>query len=551
MTLVIVIIALALIFDYINGFHDAANSIATVVSTKVLTPLQAVLWAALFNFAAFFIFKDHAVANTIGKTVIDTYVTLPVILAGLIAAIFWNLLTWWYGIPSSSSHTLIGGFAGAAVAHAYLTKGFVAFSSVVEMEKIVKTLLFIFLAPLIGMAISMFISLVTIHRNTWIKLGIIAATSVGTWFMFLHFQRGKMDENLQKFFRVDKYKNEVAKNPDSWDAKVKLEKALSNFNRALPYLSQYDALGAEKVAKQIAGAVSFIDLETSKLKEIIGKTAKLDRLKKEVFYDETQKPRLETLTNKIKSLESLLIQHRKIGADSLAVAVSHTMGFTGSDEDKLKKAFKIDLTGDLKKEIEKADNSFIRYALLIVILIFVLAYIYIEKLRKPSANRTANMFKKLQLLSSAAFSLGHGGNDAQKVMGIIGAALIANGNISDFKDLPNWVPLACYGAIGLGTLSGGWKIVKTMGTRITKVTPLEGVSAETAGAITLFMTEQMGIPVSTTHTITGSIIGVGATKRLSAVRWGVTRNLLVAWLLTIPVSAIVAGLCYWIIRFFM
>jgi PiT family inorganic phosphate transporter len=161
------------------------------------------------------------------------------------------------------------------------------------------------------------------------------------------------------------------------------------------------------------------------------------------------------------------------------------------------------------------------------------------------------MFKKLQLLSSAAFSLGHGGNDAQKVMGIIGAALIANGNISDFKDLPNWVPLACYGAIGLGTLSGGWKIVKTMGTRITKVTPLEGVSAETAGAVTLFMTEQMGIPVSTTHTITGSIIGVGATKRLSAVRWGVTRNLLVAWLLTIPVSAAVAGLVYLLVRLFI
>jgi PiT family inorganic phosphate transporter len=227
------------------------------------------------------------------------------------------------------------------------------------------------------------------------------------------------------------------------------------------------------------------------------------------------------------------------------------MGFSGADEDKLKKAFNIDLTKDLTKEIGKADNSFLRYALLCVILIFVLSYIYIEKLRKPSANRTANMFKKLQLLSSAAFSLGHGGNDAQKVMGIIGAALIANGNISDFKDLPNWVPLACYGAIGLGTLSGGWKIVKTMGTRITKVTPLEGVSAETAGAVTLFMTEQMGIPVSTTHTITGSIIGVGATKRLSAVRWGVTRNLLVAWLLTIPVSAAVAGLCYWIIRMFL
>ena len=551
MTLVIVIIALALIFDYINGFHDAANSIATVVSTKVLTPLQAVLWAAVFNFAAFFIFKDHAVANTIGKTVIDTYITLPVILAGLIAAIFWNLLTWWYGIPSSSSHTLIGGFAGAAVAHAYMTKGFVAFSSVVEMEKIVKTLLFIFLAPMIGMLISMFMALVTINRNLWIKLGIIGATSVATWFMFLHFQQGKMEENMQKFFRVDKYKKEVEKNPDSEESKAKLKKATANYNKALPYLNDYQTLGAEKVAKQIADSISFKDLETSKLKDIVSKTAKLDRLKNDAFYDESKKPQLEALTAKIDGLKPLFIQHREIGADSLAVAVAQTIGFSGSDEDKLKKAFKIDLTKDLTKEIGKADNSFLRYSLLGVILIFVLSYIYIDKLRKPSANRTANMFKKLQLLSSAAFSLGHGGNDAQKVMGIIGAALIANGNISDFKDLPNWVPLACYGAIGLGTLSGGWKIVKTMGTRITKVTPLEGVSAETAGAVTLFMTEQMGIPVSTTHTITGSIIGVGATKRLSAVRWGVTRNLLVAWLLTIPVSAAVAGLCYWIIRFFM
>ncbi|MBM3920367.1 MAG: inorganic phosphate transporter [Sphingomonadales bacterium] len=561
MTLVIVIIALALIFDYINGFHDAANSIATVVSTKVLTPLQAVLWAAVFNFAAFFIFKDHAVANTIGKTVIDTYITLPVILAGLIAAIFWNLLTWWYGIPSSSSHTLIGGFAGAAVAHAYMTKGFVAFSSVVEMEKIVKTLLFIFLAPMIGMAISMFISLVTIHRNLWIKLGIIGLSFTATWFMFLHFQQSKMEENLQKFFRVDKYKKEVEKNPDSEESKAKLGKATANYNKALPFLADYNKLGADNVAQNIAKAVSFNDLEYSKLKDIVSKTAKLDRLKKEAFYDESKKPALDALTAKVDSLKPLFKQHQvlltkktkadSLAADSITEVVAHNMGFSGSDEDKLKKAFKIDLTKDLTKEIGKADNSFLRYSLLCVILIFVLSYIYIDKLRKPSANRTANMFKKLQLLSSAAFSLGHGGNDAQKVMGIIGAALIANGNISDFKDLPNWVPLACYGAIGLGTLSGGWKIVKTMGTRITKVTPLEGVSAETAGAVTLFMTEQMGIPVSTTHTITGSIIGVGATKRLSAVRWGVTRSLLVAWLLTIPVSAAVAGICYLIIRFFM
>ncbi|MEY3158046.1 MAG: hypothetical protein RLZZ121_1099, partial [Bacteroidota bacterium] len=159
-----------------------------------------------------------------------------------------------------------------------------------------------------------------------------------------------------------------------------------------------------------------------------------------------------------------------------------------------------------------------------------------------------DMFKKLQLLSSAAFSVGHGGNDAQKVMGIIAAAMVANGDIEDIKNMPDWVPLACYTAIGLGTLSGGWKIIKTMGTKITKVTPLEGVCAETSGALTLFMTEQMGIPVSTTHTITGSIIGVGATKRLSAVRWGVTIQLLWAWVLTIPISALLAGLVLLLVR---
>jgi PiT family inorganic phosphate transporter len=180
----------------------------------------------------------------------------------------------------------------------------------------------------------------------------------------------------------------------------------------------------------------------------------------------------------------------------------------------------------------------------------MLVYLYIEKIKTPTAYSVGNMFKKLQLFSSAAFSIGHGGNDAQKVMGIIGAALIASGNIQDFGQLPGWVPISCYVAIGLGTMSGGWKIVKTMGTKITKVTPLEGVAAETAGAFTLFFTGQMGIPVSTTHTITGSIIGVGATKRLSAVRWGVTSSLLVAWILTIPVSALLAALVYWISTFF-
>ncbi len=369
MTLVVIIIALALIFDYINGFHDAANSIATIVSTKVLTPFQAVVWAAFFNSIAFFIFSDHAVANTIAKTVHADQITLPVVLCGLIAAIIWNLLTWWYGIPSSSSHTLIGGFAGAAVAHA-------GFDSI-DQASIYKTLLFIILAPLIGMFISMFITVVTLQRNFWLKIGIITFL-IGTCVFFIPF----------------------------------------------------------------------------------------------------------------------------------------------------------------KKDFEK-------WALLGIGVIFVASYFY-NHIKGESAYRTANMYKSLQLVSSAAFSVGHGGNDAQKVMGIITVALIAGGQIQTFDQMPNWVPIACYAAIGLGTMSGGWKIVKTMGTKITKVTPLEGVCAETAGAITLFTAANLGAPVSTTHTITGSIIGVGATKRLSAVRWGVTVNLVWAWVLTIPVSGLLAALCFYL-----
>lgn len=370
-TILIVIIILAIAFDYINGFHDAANSIATIVSTKVLTPFQAVIWAAFFNFVAFFIFSDHAVANTVAKTVRPDIVSgtngMIIILSGLIAAIFWNLLTWWYGIPSSSSHTLIGGFAGAAIAHA-------GFSSI-DSTMILKTVIFILLAPLIGMLISIFITIITIQRNFWLKIAIITAV--------------------------------------------------------------------------VAACVLFVPF---------------------------------------------------------------------------------------KKEFE-------RWALLGLGVIFVLTYFY-NYLRGETAHRTTNMYKKLQLVSSAAFSVGHGGADAQKVMGIITAALIAGGQIDKFSDMPNWVPLACYTAIGLGTMSGGWKIVKTMGTKITKVTPLEGVCAETAGAITLFTAANLGAPVSTTHTITGAIIGVGATKRLSAVRWGVTVNLIWAWVLTIPVSGLLAGLVY-------
>ena len=464
MTFLVIIIILALVFDYINGFHDAANSIATIVSTKVLTPVQAVIWAAFFNFVAFFIFKDHAVANTIGKTVHKEFITLEVIFAGLIAAIIWNLFTWWYGIPSSSSHTLIGGFAGAAIAHAFLTTNGVTLPKIVEMDKITKTVLFIFIAPIMGMAISMFITLVTIMRNVWYRIGIIILVAIGTFFLFDQLEQNKLETNLAKYYQIDKYQKALETDPL---VQSKLDLALSNFELTKPIIKQYNSLGAENVASEMAKIDQSID------------------------------------------------------------------------------------TKKLSKDLSKADNSSIVWGIMFLIGLFILTYIYVEKVKTPTAFRISNMFKKLQLLSSAAFSIGHGGNDAQKVMGIISAAMLANGNITDFKQRPDWGPLACYAAIGLGTLSGGWKIVKTMGSKITKVTPLEGVTAESAGALTLFMTEQMGIPVSTTHTITGSIIGVGATKRLSAVRWGVTVNLLWAWILTIPVSAVLAGLTYYIVRIFV
>lgn len=340
----VIIIILALVFDYINGFHDAANSIATIVSTKVLTPFQAVLWAAVFNFAAFFIaryvLKEFKIGNAIASSVNMHFVNPQVIFSGLIAAICWNLLTWWFGIPSSSSHTLLGGFMGAALAHAgALSRDGIA---VINYAKVVPIFLFIFLAPLIGMFVA-----------------------------------------------------------------------------------------------------------------------------------------------------------------------------------------------------------------------FVITLIIMNVCRRANPYRADNWFRRLQLLSSGLLSLGHGSNDAQKVMGIIGAVMIwyenQRGHQMSFKQFIDgnmWVPLASFTAIALGTLSGGWKIVKTMGTRITKVTPMEGVAAETAGAVTLFLSDKLGIPVSTTHTITGSIMGVGATRRLSAVRWGVTINLLWAWILTIPVSALVAAVVYFIVTLF-
>jgi PiT family inorganic phosphate transporter len=346
MVLLITVIVLALVFDFINGFHDAANSIATIVTTKVLTPFQAVLWAAAFNFVAYFIakyyFGEFGIANTVSKAVFEQFITLPVIFSGLIAAIVWNLLTWWLGIPSSSSHTLIGGFAGAAIMSGWFAGAAFGGFAAIRGSVILKIASFIFLAPLIGMFVAMLLS-IGLH---WICV-------------------------------------------------------------------------------------------------------------------------------------------------------------------------------------------------------------------KANPHKATRWFKHLQLVSSALFSIGHGLNDSQKVMGIIAAALITahplglGVGIESMDDLPTWVALACFTMISLGTMSGGWKIVKTMGTRITKVTPLEGVVAETAGALTLYLTEILKIPVSTTHTITGAIIGVGATKRLSAVRWGVTKDLLIAWILTIPVSALLAAIIFLVVNLFV
>lgn len=550
MSLIVAIIILALIFDYINGFHDAANSIATIVSTKVLTPFQAVVWAAMFNFGAFFLFKDHAVANTIAKTVVDTYITLEVILAGIIAAIFWNLLTWWYGIPSSSSHTLIGGFAGAAVAHAYAMKGFIPISEIVASDKIMITVYFIFLAPIIGMLISAFITLVTIKRNVWGRLAIMAIASAGMFLLFDYFMGVKLEQNLSKFYRVESYEKQYKLHPDDQKIKANYELAQSHFDESLPYLDAYKTRGGVAVVADIVSHVDLSDIKINKQREIVEKFLGFDGAKKDAFFNPEKQAEFERLNELLHACEPAFEQYDVVGCENTALMVAKISGFSTSQTERFVKDFKIDVQTSLLKDLDKADNRTLNYMMMVFFALFGLVYYYVEVYRRPTVVKMNYMFKKLQLLSSAAFSLGHGGSDAQKVMGIIGAALIANGDIIDFKEIPNWVPLACYTAIALGTLSGGWKIVKTMGTRITKVTPLEGVGAETAGAITLFLTAQIGIPVSTTHTITGSIIGVGATKRLSAVRWGVTRSLLFAWIVTIPISAIVAALVYLVVRSF-
>jgi inorganic phosphate transporter, PiT family len=321
MTFLYIIVALVLIFDFINGFHDSANSIACVVSTKVLSPFAAVTMAAFFNFIAFIIFPTR-VAHMMGKGVVDPEViNLNVVGAALVAAITWNLITWWWGLPSSSSHTLVGGLIGAAVASS-------GFGSVIS-SGVIKIVLFIFIAPALGMIFSYIFSTIIM----WI------------------------------------------------------------FRKAQPFV--------------------------------------------------------------------------------------------------------------------------------------------IDK-----------WFRRLQILSASAFSLGHGANDAQKSMGIIWIAMVIMGLVSKDSEIPTWVVLSCQASIALGTLFGGWRIVKTMGQRITKIKPFEGFCSETAGALTIFAATHWGIPISTTHTITGAIMGVGARKGASAVKWGVTTKIFWAWIFTIPVSGIIGGLMY-------
>jgi inorganic phosphate transporter, PiT family len=337
--LLIVTVAVALAFDFLNGFHDAANSIATVVSTRVLSPKLAVIWAAFFNFVAAFLLGT-AVAKTIGKGMIRLDdVTQYVVIAGLGGAIVWDLLTWWWGLPTSSSHALIGGYAGAAMTRAALNHGVAHAYSVILPHGWTLTLVFIVIAPIMGLVLALLFS------------------SASYWIL----------------------RNWTPGQVDKW-------------------------------------------------------------------------------------------------------------------------------------------------------------------------------FRKLQLLSAAAYSLGHGGNDAQKTMGIIAGALFTAGYMTPDEIAHEWgrykwfIILSAHTAIALGTYFGGWRIVHTMGSKITKLRPLGGFCAEAAGAITLFGTALAGIPVSTTHTITGAIIGVGAIHRLSAVRWGVARRIVWAWIITIPASGLAAGLIFWVIR---
>ena len=522
-TLLIVVIAIALLFDLVNGFHDAANSIATVVSTKVLTPFQAVVWAAAFNIIAFWVF-DMSVGNTVAKTVDSNAIDLWVILAGLLAATFWNLLTWWLGIPSSSSHTLIGGFAGAAVAHA----GF----SVIDSAEILKVVLFIFLAPIIGGFIAYLIAVVTISRSFWKKMLVILALS-GVTIMVMEYMIEYIDMKpimlyivigmISIFILVYIWFELVHGKKPSAMKEANMHKKLQLLSSAAFSLGHGGA-DSQKVMGIICAALLVYGNmgREGKLDSSVPKDLQITELMQIEYHNEEDK--LEKFKPEVAQIDSTVyfMEHKEIVDASTGKVVYDK---DGKVTDGYTKA-----TIPSYKEIDDALSK-------------IEVYTLGDALCDAKTNDTVFTDKTLNTRYVYA---GIFGNYVDKKSGELKEGFKIKTKVHS-DTMPFWIAFGCYLMIGLGTLMGGWKIVKTMGTKITKVTPLEGVCAETAGALTLFTVSQFGIPVSTTHTITGSIIGVGATKRLSAVRWGVTINLLWAWILTIPVSAGLAAIFYYLI----
>ena len=524
-TLLLIVIGIALLFDLVNGFHDAANSIATVVSTKVLTPFQAVLWAAMFNVIAFWVF-DMSVGNTVAKTVDNNAIDLWVILAGLLAATFWNLLTWWLGIPSSSSHTLIGGFAGAAVAHA----GF----GVIAGGEILKVVLFIFLAPIIGGCIAYLIAVVTISRSFWKKMLVILLLS-GLTIVVMEYMIEFIDMKpimmyivlgMIAVFILVYIWFEIA-----YGSKRPSAVKEANMHKKLQLLSSaafslgHGGADSQKVMGIICAALLVYGNmgREGKLDKPVPKDLQITELMQIEFNDESGKkhkfkPEVAEGDGNIYFIDHKSVIDAATGTSLYSeegktiTSVQGAPSFKAIDSEMHK--IEIFTFGDALCDAKTNDT------------------IFVDKII-DTTYKYASVFS--EYIDGSTGELREGHKIKTKVH-------------SD--TMPFWVAFGCYLMIGIGTLMGGWKIVKTMGTKITKVTPLEGVCAETAGALTLFTVSQFGIPVSTTHTITGSIIGVGATKRLSAVRWGVTINLLWAWILTIPVSALLAAIFYYLIIWF-
>jgi PiT family inorganic phosphate transporter len=522
-TLLIVVIAIALLFDLVNGFHDAANSIATVVSTKVLTPFQAVVWAAAFNIIAFWVF-DMSVGNTVAKTVDSNAIDLWVILAGLLAATFWNLLTWWLGIPSSSSHTLIGGFAGSAVAHA----GF----GVIESGEILKVVLFIFLAPIIGGFIAYLIAVVTISRSFWKKMLVILALSALT-IMVMEYMIVYIDMKPIMLYIVIGmiavfilvyiwFELKYGKKPSALK-EANMHKRLQLLSSAAFSLGHGGA-DSQKVMGIICAALLVYGNmgRQGKLDQSVPIDLQITELMQIEYHNEEDK--LEKFKPEVARFDSTIyfLEHKEI-LDAKTGEVVY------NKEGKVSPSY-VNANIPSYKEIDDSLGK-------------IEVYTLGDALCDAKTNDT--VFTKKTLNLDYAYA-GIFGNYIDQKTGELKDGFKIKTKVHS-ETMPFWIAFGCYLMIGLGTLMGGWKIVKTMGTKITKVTPLEGVCAETAGALTLFTVSQFGIPVSTTHTITGSIIGVGATKRLSAVRWGVTINLLWAWILTIPVSAGLAALFYYII----